>query len=268
VSRQDPTNAVQADAKHLTRNRLLRKPESARLAVCDHAATSSRGGVVGQDELPAEDMAALRQAILDFYEESIGPLVAQRRGRGPRRLLRNRRLRWLNVLLLPVLLIDLVRMAVAHRGPELMVRQQRAVSLYRQLSSKDPHVAQAEVWRIHGQLAAIDQRVKAYSAWLATADPADRAELAAAAGALLAYHLGGRQTDDALLGQIQAAWAQYEALGEQRKEQMLGRVARGAPPSPKEITREERAAMDRYVAGWRSWFDQHAEQDGSPDRDD
>jgi hypothetical protein len=209
-------------------------------AVCDHAASSGLGGVVGQDELPAADMAAVREAVLGFYEESIRPLVAQRRGRGPRRLLRNRRLLWLNVLLLPGLLIELVRMALAHRGPELMVCLQRAVGLYRQLSGTDPAVAQAELWRIHRQLAAIDERVKPYSAWLATAAPADRAELAAAAGVLLAYHLGGRQTDDALLAEIQAAWVEYEALGEQRMDRTLGRVARGAAPSPKELTRRWR----------------------------
>jgi hypothetical protein len=141
------------------------------------------------------------------------------------------------VLLLPVLLVDLVRMAVAHRGPELMVRLQRAVGLYWQLSGNDPRVAQAELWRIHGQLAAIDQRVKAYSAWLGSAAPADRAELAAAAGALLPYYLGGRQTEDVLLGEIQAAWAEYEAPGEQRMDRMLGRVARGAAPP---------------TSGWRS----------------
>jgi hypothetical protein len=134
---------------------------------------------VVQGKLPAEDMAAVREAVLGFYEESIRPLVAQRRGRGPRRLLRNRRLLWLNVLLLPVLLIDLVRVAVAHRGPGLMVRLQRAVGLYRQLSGTDPAVARAELWRIHGQLAAIDERVKPSNAWLATAAPAGRAELAA-----------------------------------------------------------------------------------------
>ena len=50
---------------------------------------------------------------------------------------------------------------------------------------------------------------------------ADRAGLEAAAGTLLAYHLGGRQTDDALLGEIQDASEDYEAHGEQRKEQML-----------------------------------------------
>jgi hypothetical protein len=49
--------------------------------VCDHAATSGQGGVVGQEQLPAEDMAALGEAVLGFYEESIGRLVAQRRPR-------------------------------------------------------------------------------------------------------------------------------------------------------------------------------------------
>jgi maleate isomerase len=46
-------------------------------AVCEHAATSGRGGVVGQDELPPADVAALREAVLGFYEESFGRLVAQ-----------------------------------------------------------------------------------------------------------------------------------------------------------------------------------------------
>jgi hypothetical protein len=36
---------------------------------------------VGQEQLPAEDMAALRKVVLGFYEESIGRLVAQRRPR-------------------------------------------------------------------------------------------------------------------------------------------------------------------------------------------
>jgi hypothetical protein len=203
---------------------------------------------VGQDELPAADMTKLREAVLGFYEESVRPLVGQRRRRMARRLHR-RGLRWLNVLLLlPWLLVGLVHMAVARRGPELMVRQQWAVSLYRQLSGKDPRVAEAEVERVKGQLLAIDQRVKPYGARLATAGAtADQAELEAAAGALLAYHLGGRQTDDALLGQIQAAWVEYEAIGAERKDQMLGQVARGEPPSRKEVSRQERVARDRYL---------------------
>jgi hypothetical protein len=220
---------------------------------------------VGQDELPPADMAALREAVLGFYEESIGRLVAQqRRGRPPRRL----HPLALIVLLPWLLLVGVVRMAITRREPQVAVRQQRAVSLYRQLSGKDPVVARAELGRIYQQLMAIDQRVKPSSAQLATADATRRAELAAAAGALLAYHLGGRQTDDVLLGEIQAAWVEHEALGEQRRDQRVGRVARGQPPLPKEISDQERVAMDRYVAGWRAWFDRHAQQDGSPDHDD
>jgi hypothetical protein len=86
---------------------------------------------VGQEQLPAEDMATLREAVLGFYEESIGRLVAPRRP--------PRRLHWLTlILLLPwLLLIGLVGLAVTRPEPEVVVRQQRAVSLYRQLSGKD-----------------------------------------------------------------------------------------------------------------------------------
>jgi hypothetical protein len=68
---------------------------------------------------------------LGFYEESIGRLVAPRRP--------PRRLHWLTlILLLPwLLLIGLVGLAVTRPEPEVVVRQQRAVSLYRQLSGKD-----------------------------------------------------------------------------------------------------------------------------------
>jgi hypothetical protein len=223
---------------------------------------------VGQDEPPAADMAALREAVLGVYEESVRPLLGQRRRRMARRLHRPGLRRLNALLLLAWLLVGLVYMVVTRRALQVVAREQRAVSLYRQLSGKDPRVAEAEVGRVKDQLLAIDQRVKPYGARFATAGAtADRAELAAAAGALLAYHLGGRQTEDALLGEIQAAWVDYEAIGAERKDQMLGRVARGEPPSRAEIGRRERAAMDRYLAGWRGWFDRHAEQDGSPDRD-
>ena len=219
---------------------------------------------MGQNELLPADMAALREAVLGFYEESIGRLVAQqRRGRPPRRL----HPLTLLVLLPWLWLVGVVRMAVTRREPQVAVRQQRAVSLYRQLSGKDPVVARAELGRIYQQLLAIDQRVKPSSAQWATADATRRAELVAAAGALLAYHLGGRQTDDALLGEIQAAWVEYEALGEQRMDQRLGQARRGERAVRAESSRQERAAMDRYVAGWRAWFDRHVQQDGSPDHD-
>jgi hypothetical protein len=222
---------------------------------------------VDQDELPAEDMAVLREAVMGYYEDSVMPLVGQRRRRMARRLHRLR-LRRLNGLLLPWLLVGLVYMVATRRALQVVARQQRAVSLYRQISGKDPRVAEAEVGRVKDQLMAIDERIKPYGARLATAGAtADWAELEAAAGALLAYHLRGRQTDDALLGELQAAWAEYEATGAERKDQMLGQVARDQWPSQAEISRQERAATDRYLAGWRGWFDRHAELDASPDRD-
>jgi hypothetical protein len=233
---------------------------------------------VGQDELPAEDMAALREAVLDFYEDSVRPFIVPRSGPMPRQPPRPlRRLPWLKLLLLllPVLLVGLARAVVTGRARQAVVRQQRAVRLYRQRSGKDPRVAEAEVRRITDQLRAIDQRVRPDVGRSGPAGAADRAELEAAAGALLAYHLGGRQTDDVLLDQIQAAWAEYEALMQELQERLLMRTGHGKQAARAEFTRQQRvelarqqrAAMDRYVAGWRAWFDRHAQQDGSPERD-
>jgi hypothetical protein len=229
---------------------------------------------VGQDELPAADMAALLQAVLGFYEDSVRPLVVQRSGRVPR--VPRRRLQWLKLpLLLLGLLIVLVRMVITGRARQAFVRQQRAVSLYRQLSGKDPRVAEAEVRRITDQLRAIDQRVRPDRDRSGAAGVADPAELEAATGALLAYHLRGRQTDDALLGVIQAAWVEYETLRQEQQERLLLQAGLGKHAVRAELSREERGelgrqqqAMDRYLAGWRGWFDRHAKQDGSPDRAD
>jgi hypothetical protein len=231
---------------------------------------------VDQEQLPAEDLAALREAVLGFYEDSIRLQLVPRSEQLPQRVPR-RRLQWLKLpLLLVGLLVALVRMVVTGRAREAFVRQQRAVSLYRQLSGKDPRVAEAEVVRVKDQLMVIDERVRPAGARSETAGAANRAELEAAAGALLAYHLGGRQTDDALIGQIQAAWVEYEALKQKLQERLLLQAGHGKQAARAEFTRQEReglgrqmqATMDRYLAGWRSWLDWHAGQDGSPNRDD
>jgi hypothetical protein len=79
---------------------------------------------VSRDELPAEDLAALREAVLGFYEESVSPLVGHRRRRMARRLHRPG-LRWLNaLLLLPWLLVGLVRMVATGRASAVVARQQ------------------------------------------------------------------------------------------------------------------------------------------------
>jgi hypothetical protein len=222
---------------------------------------------VGQDELPPADIVELREAVLEFSETLARPLLGRRRGRMARRLHR-RGLRWLNaLLLLPWLLVGLMRMIMTGWAAEVVACQWQAVALYRRLSGKDRRVAEAEVRRIKDQLLAIDQRVKPYGARFVTAGvTADRAELEAAADALVAYHLGGRQTDDALLAEIQAAWVAYEAVGAERRDRALGRVA-GSRPLRRELDRQGRAAMDRYLSGWRGWLDRRTEQDAGRGRD-
>jgi hypothetical protein len=68
------------------------------------------------------------------------------------------------------------------------------------------------------------------------------------------------------LGTQLEALASWESL--QNEDRVLEQVGRGQPPSRAELSRQERAAMDRYLAGWRGWFDRHIEQDASPDRGD
>ena len=235
---------------------------------------------MAQEELPAQEMAALREAVLGVYEDSVRLWLVPRGEQMPQRVPRRHLqwLQWLQWLKLPLLLVGLlvalVRMVVTGWAREALVREQRAVGLYRQLSGKDPRVAEAEVVRVKDQLMAIDERVRPPGARSGTVGASDRAELAAAAGALLAYHLGGRQTDDVLLGQIQAAWVEYEALKQEVQERLLqagrGKQAVRAAFTRQEregLIRQQRAAMDRYLAGWGSWLDWHAGQDSSPDRD-
>jgi hypothetical protein len=198
------------------------------------------------------------------------------RGEQMQRMEPQRRLQWLKLpLLLVGLLVTLVRMVVTRRARAAFVRQQRAVGLYRQLSGNDPRVAEAEVRRITDQLKAIDERVRPAGPRSGPAAASHRAELEATAGALLAYQLDGRQTDDGLIGQIQAAWAEYEAFRQEQQQRLLLQAGRGKRAVRAEFTRQEReglgrqmqVAMDRYLAGWRGWLDRHAEQGGSPNRD-
>ena len=66
-----------------------------------------------------------------------------------------------------------------------------------------------------------------------------------------------------------AAWVEYEALRQEQQERVLLQVGRGRQAARAEFSRQERvglgrqlqATMDRYLAGWRSWFDRHTGQD-------
>jgi hypothetical protein len=219
------------------------------------------------DSASVEDLAALHAAVLRSHEQSVRMEPTPRSLRVARRLKRLH-LSWLAV---PWALVDIARLFLpAFRGRGFPADEEQAVRLYRRLSGKDPHVARAEVWRIGMQLRELDERLR---------DPdeerpgaprgADPGELDAAVAALIRYYLAGRRTDDKLLAQVEAAWAEHEELFEQLVERAgdRKRVGRGR----RDATVEERAqaAADRYRAAWRRWFDGQARQGaagGSGDR--
>jgi hypothetical protein len=127
-------------------------------------------------------------------------------------------------------------------------------------------VARAEVGRIGNQLGQLDERLGDLDEqWPGTSRGADPAELEAAAAALVGYYLAGRGSDDELLGEVEAAWGEYEELIEQQLERAEQR-GRGRFRRLVDSTRDDQvrtaAAADRYRAAWRRWFDRRAERGG------
>jgi hypothetical protein len=98
------------------------------------------------------------------------------------------------------------------------------------VDAEDPGVARAEVWRILLQLGALDEPLRLNEERPGAPPGADPGEVEAAGGALLGYYLGGRRTDDELLGEVEAAWAGYEELTEQQLERAMDRSALAAAP--------------------------------------
>ena len=87
---------------------------------------------------------------------------------------------------------------------------------------------------------------------------ADRAELETAAAALLGYHLAGRRTQDELLGEVLAAWAEFEGLTHQRAQRVLEEGPRRGGRAEPEVDRGVEATSDRHLVAWRRWLDQPA----------
>jgi hypothetical protein len=83
----------------------------------------------------------------------------------------------------------------------------RCAAIVAIVDAEDPGVARAEVWRILLQLGALDEPLRLNEERPGAPPGADPGEVEAAAGALLGYYLGGRRTDDELLGEVEAAWA-------------------------------------------------------------
>jgi hypothetical protein len=222
------------------------------------------GDGVHHDRASAEELAALRVAVLRHHDQLVRMLP------GPRGLRVMGRLHRLHLawLVLPWALVDAGRMFLPGLRRGFPASEEQAVHLYRQLSGKDRHLARAEVWRVVAQLGALDERLRDPLGEERPGAPrgADPGELAAAAGALLGYSLAGRRTDDELLAPVEVAWAEYEELTEQQREPAMGRGRRHAEPA---VDERVQAAADRYRVAWRRWFERQAQQGapvGSDDR--
>jgi hypothetical protein len=209
------------------------------------------------DRVSSEEVAALRAAVLGDHDQLLRMGPTPRSQRVARRLKRLH-LSW---LLVPWYLVLAGRFFLPGSWRRFAADQEQAVRLYRRLSGKDPQVARAEVWRIGGQLGALDERLRDLDEERRGAPRgADPAELEVAAGVLLGYYLAGRRTDDELLGEVEAAWAEYEELTEQELERGMDRKRSGRGRAGPRVEERLQAAADRYRAAWRRWFDQRVER--------
>jgi len=119
------------------------------------------------------------------------------------------------------------------------------------------------VWRIVHQLTPLDERVRRLGGDRPGAPRgADPEELAAAAAALVGYYLAGRRTDDELLGEVEAAWAEHEDLAEQQRQRAVERRPPGRRRAEPTGDHREQAATDRYLVAWRRWLDRQPSRAG------
>jgi hypothetical protein len=199
----------------------------------------------------ADDLTALREALLsndleppDSALMRAAERLADRRGR----------LRWLAV---PLMLLGAIpgMVGLMRRGRTFLANDIRTVQLYSELSGKDLDVSQADVHRIRMQLGLIKEALPQPEG-LAASSPsrASRAQLEAAVDALMQYFLRGRQTDDPLLAETQAAYAAYDQLLQQCLESAAeGRTRRRRLPEEQRWAE----ASDRYIEAWWRWFEQN-----------
>ena len=210
------------------------------------------------DTASAEELAALRDAVLRSHDQSLR-LEPTPRGLRVARRLQRLHLSWLAA---PWAVVHVVRLFLpAFRGGGFDAGEEQAVRLYRRLGGKDPQVSWAEMSRLGMQLRELDDRLgdlDEEERWAVRGASPDELEIAL--GALLGYYLAGRQTDDELLGQVVVAWDEYEDLFEQLVDRARQRRRPDRHPADPSVEERVRAAADRYRGGWRRWFDRRAER--------
>jgi hypothetical protein len=206
----------------------------------------------------AEELAALREAVLAWQEGLNDPVAASR----SMRLvgwLSGRHLGWLALPWQLLLAARIVRLA---GRSDVTASHDHAVALYRRRSGRDPEIARAEVDRLGVQLvplgwAGYDGR---------GAGRASRAELEAATEALLGWYLAGRRSDDGLLGEVMAAWAAVEELDQQALEALRRRGLLGARRAERQRKGLKDALRQRYVLAWRRWLEEQPPQGSTADQ--
>jgi hypothetical protein len=207
------------------------------------------------DEGLAEELTALRDAVLRQHDELARPIADSL---GMRLLLRLDRLHlsWLEI---PLGFLVGARVFLLGGQPAVAASEDRAVALYRRCSGKDPLTARVEVGRLVLQLGALDDPLELAGHAGAGVPRVDRAELEAAADALIAYYLAGRQTDDELLREVLAVWAEWEEVNEQAWQRLAQRGLLREHRALRALEGEDQAVRERYQVAWRRWLDQQAE---------
>ncbi len=197
----------------------------------------------------SDDATAIRDALLDTYEKTMATLPVSAVRTAIR--LDSFKLGWLaNVWAF----FAIVRSGIRWARPA--ASDEEAVRRYAEVSGKSHDGSQVDVDRIIGQLTLIDERAPYWHRpELAALKPAARAELLATADAVVRYFLDGRQSDDALLTEMQAAYAPCERSFQQDVDPSTPRPHRRGTRISDETMRDLAEAQRRYVQAWRRWFD-------------
>ena len=143
---------------------------------------------------------------------------------------------------------------LAARGPPgATASEDWAVALYRQDSGKDSLTARVEIGRLVMQLRPLDAPVD-WAGQRRGVPLVSRAELSKAADALIGFYLADRRTDDELLREVLAKWAELEELPARARGRNFRDLLRGGRAALA-ADGEYQARMERYVAAWRRWLD-------------
>jgi hypothetical protein len=212
---------------------------------------------MGEGQGSAQEGTALRDALLRDLDLGGQPVAT----RGELRLHLWLHRRHLLVLLLPWWLVRLAWwFFFSSERRAAIASENRAIDLYRQATGMDRKAARGEIWRLEGQLAPLVDRPE-FIGLEQTAEPpgANRAELEAAADALLGYALAGRRTDDELLGAVLALSAESEDSMVHGYERLVQQGITSQRAQTDAIMAEAEAWRRRYRLAWRRWFDQQAE---------